>query len=196
MIPAAVILAAIHAGAQTNQPGPAVKPPEAIGKNARPDDTAVKSKQDPVETKPETRKGASFENSSPATSDAAARAGDKKAEAPEGLRLAPAGRRDPFRPITLNVRPSTRRKENLSPLERFDLAQLNLVGIIWDVKEPRAMVEDATGLGYVVKVGTPIGSNDGTVKAIHRSQIVVEEYTEDIYGARKKTERSLNLATE
>ncbi len=104
--------------------------------------------------------------------------------------------RDPFRPMSLRAKVNTRAKENLSPLERVELSQLKVVGIIWDIQEPRAMVEDKSGLGYVVKVGTPMGSNEGMVKAIHRNQIVVEEYAEDIYGVRKKVERSLNLATE
>lgn len=104
--------------------------------------------------------------------------------------------RDPFRPMNLRAKVNTRAKENLSPLERVDLSQLKVVGIIWDIQEPRAMVEDKAGLGYVVKVGTPMGSNEGMVKAIHRNQIVIEEYAEDIYGVRKKVERSLNLATE
>jgi Tfp pilus assembly protein PilP len=106
------------------------------------------------------------------------------------------GMRDPFRPLTLRTKVTNRARENLSPLERLDLAQLKLVGIVWDIKEPRAMVEDGAGLGYVVKVGTPIGSNDGTVKAIHRNQIVVEEFAGDIYGIRKKHDVSMGLATE
>ena len=104
--------------------------------------------------------------------------------------------RDPFRPMTLRTRINSRPRENLSPLERLDLSQLKVVGIVWDIKEPRAMVEDNTGLGYVVKVGTPMGNNDGTVKAIHRNQIIVEEFADDIYGVRKKREVSMNLATE
>ena len=106
------------------------------------------------------------------------------------------GMRDPFRPLTLRAKVTTRARENLSPLERLDLAQLKLVGIVWDIKEPRAMVEDGAGLGYVVKVGTPIGSNDGKVKAIHRNQIIVEEFADDIYGIRKKHDVSMGLATE
>jgi Tfp pilus assembly protein PilP len=104
--------------------------------------------------------------------------------------------RDPFRPMTLRAKVNTRARENLSPLERLDLSQLKVVGIIWDIKEPRAMVEDTAGLGYVVKVGTPIGSNDGTVKAIHRNQVIVEESTADIYGVRRKRDVNMNLATE
>ncbi len=106
------------------------------------------------------------------------------------------GGRDPFRPMTLRTKVNTRARENLSPLERLDLSQLKVVGIIWDIKEPRAMVEDTTGLGYVVKVGTPIGSNDGTVKAIHRNQVIIEESAADIYGVRRKRDVNMNLATE
>jgi Tfp pilus assembly protein PilP len=104
--------------------------------------------------------------------------------------------RDPFRPMTLRAKVNRRARENLSPLERFDLGQLKIVGIVWDIKEPRAMIEDTAGLGYVVKVGTPIGSNEGTVKAIRRDQIVVEENYEDAYGSRKKRDVSMRLSTE
>jgi len=106
------------------------------------------------------------------------------------------GSRDPFRPMTLRAKVTTRNRENLSPLERLDLGQLKVVGIVWDIKEPRAMVEDTSGLGYTVKVGTPIGSNDGKVKAIHRNQIVIEEISADIYGQRKSRDVSMKLATD
>lgn len=104
--------------------------------------------------------------------------------------------RDPFRPATLQKKMVARPRENLSPLERFELNQLKIVGIVWDMKEPRAMVEDSTGLGYTIKVGAPIGANDGVVKAIYRNEIIVEEFYYDVYGARKKREVSMKLFTE
>ena len=106
------------------------------------------------------------------------------------------GSRDPFRPMTLRTKVTSRNRENLSPLERLDFGQLKVVGIVWEIKEPRAMVEDTAGLGYTVKVGTPIGSNDGKVKAIHRNQIIIEEITADIYGQRKSRDVSMKLATD
>lgn len=118
---------------------------------------------------------------------------------PETPATAPAlkpNSRDPFRPMTLRTRVTARARENLSPLERLDLSQLKIVGIVWDVREPRAMVEDTAGLGYVVKVGTPIGSSDGKVKAIHRNQVIVEEVYEDFYGVRKSRDVSMKLLTE
>jgi len=104
--------------------------------------------------------------------------------------------RDPFRPMTLRTKVTRPARENLSPLERYELSQLKLVGIVWDIQEPRAMIEDSAGLGYVVKLGTPIGSNDGKVKAIHRNEVVVEEFYSDVYGARRKREVGIKLLTE
>jgi type IV pilus assembly protein PilP len=104
--------------------------------------------------------------------------------------------RDPFRPATLRKKVIARPRENLSPLERFELNQLKIVGIVWDMNEPRAMVEDGAGLGYTIKHGAPIGANDGVVKTIHRNEIIVEEYYYDVYGARKKREVSMKLSTE
>jgi type IV pilus assembly protein PilP len=107
------------------------------------------------------------------------------------------GKRDPFRPFTLNNRINGRRPpQNLSPLERYELGQLKLVGVIWDTKQPNAMVEDAAGLGYVVKTGTPIGANEGKVKRIQPAGLVIEEFEIDIFGSKRRVERSMRLATE
>ncbi|HXG50140.1 MAG TPA: pilus assembly protein PilP [candidate division Zixibacteria bacterium] len=108
-----------------------------------------------------------------------------------------AGKRDPFRPFNMTVKAAGRGpREALSPLERFELGQLRVVGIVWDLKEPRAMIEDSGGLGYVVKVGTPIGNNDGKVKEIRRTEIVVEENYTDLYGNLRKREVPMKLAVE
>ncbi len=120
----------------------------------------------------------------------------KKAEAPAGVHEAPQINRDPFRPMNLRTKTPPRARENLSPLERFELGQLKIVGIIRDLKDPRALIEDTAGLGYIVKVGTPIGSNDGRVKAIGRSEVIVEEFYEDSSGARRKRDVSMRLPTE
>lgn len=120
----------------------------------------------------------------------------KKPEQPERPRYSSAGKRDPFRPLSLKPRATQRARENLSPLERYEIGQLKLVAIIWDIKEPKAMVEDATGLGYIVKAGTLIGPNDGKVKVIKPAEIVIEESLVDFYGAKKIQEISMKLPVE
>ncbi len=92
----------------------------------------------------------------------------------------PAGRRDPFRPFTLDIRPEARTQ--LTPLQRYELGQLSVVGTVWELSPPRAMVEDSVGMGFIVTVGTPIGRNGGVVTAIEPQRIVVEERVLDFYG--------------
>lgn len=118
----------------------------------------------------------------------------KKAEPKELPRYSGAGKRDPFRPLAVKGRAPSRVREGASPLERKDVGQFKLVGIIWDIKEPRAMVEDTDGLGYTIKVGTPIGDKDGKVKAIKQTEVVVQEVDIDFYGARKIYERTIRLS--
>jgi type IV pilus assembly protein PilP len=126
----------------------------------------------------------------------AAAPGEQNSDPRSPANISAVGKRDPFRPFTLNTRANGRLRENLSPLERYDLGQLRLVGIVWQVKEPSAMIEDSVGLGYIVKVGTPMGTNDGKVKAIKANEIIVEETYVDLFGVKKKREVNIKLSVE
>lgn len=92
----------------------------------------------------------------------------------------PAGRRDPFRPFTLDLHREA--AVQMTPLQRYELGQLTVVGTVWEMHPPRAMVEDSVGMGYIVTLGTPIGRNGGVVTAIEPQRIVVEERVLDFYG--------------
>ena len=120
----------------------------------------------------------------------------KRNPEPESPKFIRKVNRDPFRPPSIQARTGIRSRDNLSPLERFELGQLKVVGIVWDVKEPRAMIEDSAGLGYTILVGTPIGTSEGRVKGIHRDQVVVEEFFEDVSGKRKTREVAMKLSTD
>ena len=122
--------------------------------------------------------------------------GERNSDPQSPPNVSTVGKRDPFRPFTLNTRANDRPRENLSPLERYDLGQLRLVGVVWHVQEPSAMIEDSVGLGYIVKVGTPMGANDGKVKAIKPNEIIVEETYVDLFGAKKKREVNIKLSVE
>jgi type IV pilus assembly protein PilP len=111
-------------------------------------------------------------------------------------RYSAGGRRDPFQPFGLKAKAQRRPRESLSPLERYEIGQLKLVGVVSDPKEPRAMIEDSSGLGYIVKVGTPIGPDEGKVRAIKRNEVVIEETYIDFYGARKVRQVSMRMAAE
>lgn len=118
----------------------------------------------------------------------------EKTERPDTPHYSPMGKRDPFQaPMKAQAK---RPRENLSPLERYEIGQLKLAGVIWDIKDPRAMVEDSSGLGYIVRVGTPIGPNEGKIKQIKPAEVVIEENFIDFYGARKNREVSMRIVSE
>jgi type IV pilus assembly protein PilP len=105
------------------------------------------------------------------------------------------GKRDPFvSPFATRIAETEPAVEEAkTPLQRFDLGQLKLVGVIWAADEPRALIEDGGGLGYIVTRGTLIGSRGGVVKTIEQKRILVEEYEVDFFGKRQAQERELRL---
>jgi type IV pilus assembly protein PilP len=117
---------------------------------------------------------------------------DEAAE--DSYRYDPTDRRDPFlSPFSLQLEPEIP-EEAKTPLQRFDLGQLKLVGVIWETSEPKALIEDGGGLGYIVTRGTLIGSKGGVIRAIEPRRIVIEEYETDFYGKRQAQERELLLS--
>jgi type IV pilus assembly protein PilP len=120
--------------------------------------------------------------------------------APAGSASAPSlvptpGPRDPFRPFNLALRPKPVETPR-TPLEQYDVGALKLVAVIYDTQNPKAMVEDDTGLGYTIGVGTRIGNQGGVVKTIEPERVVVEEEFVDFYGEKKKSEIVLRLKPE
>jgi type IV pilus assembly protein PilP len=61
------------------------------------------------------------------------------------------------------------------PLQRFDLEQLRVIGIIWDVNNPKAMIIDPTGRGHIVAPKSRIGRNNGYILEIREGEIIVTE---------------------
>ncbi len=100
----------------------------------------------------------------------------------------PQGKLDPFEPlfqekaVVVVPRKKTRKRKRVTPLEKLDLSQLKLVGVIRSLSGNRALVEDATGKGYVVTKGTYIGTRFGKIVEILADRIIVAEEVENIYG--------------
>lgn len=93
------------------------------------------------------------------------------------------GRRDPFRSFEWEqMRRELLDQEERGPLEQFDLAQLSLVGVVWDVGSARALIQDPSGMSYVVGEGARVGKNEGRVTAIDDNRVVVRERYVDFSG--------------
>jgi len=81
-----------------------------------------------------------------------------------------AGLRDPFRPTEV-----ISCDEPVNNLQRYDLTELQLVGIVWERDEPKGLVMDAAELGHIIIPGSRIGNRGGIVEAITPTHVVVEE---------------------
>lgn len=115
----------------------------------------------------------------------------------------PTDKIDPFMPLFKDepeekeedAPQSKKRKTRVprTPLERIDISQLKLVGVIQAPSGDRGLVEEASGKGYIVSIGAYMGTNGGKVTEILKDRIVVEEEVEDILGKYTIRKRELKL---
>ena len=70
----------------------------------------------------------------------------------------------------------------------YELNDLELIGVIWDIPRPIAMLKAPKERMFVVKVGDKIGKNNGVVIHIGKGEVGVKEIYTDLGGG--KTEKS------
>ena len=109
------------------------------------------------------------------------------------------GKIDPFRPL-IQEKPEESipvvdagPKRILTPLEKIDLSQIRLVAVIIMKNKQIAMVEEASGKGYEIGIGTYIGKNQGKVSEIKASSIVIKEQVKDYKGRLKEQVQEIKL---
>jgi len=109
------------------------------------------------------------------------------------------GKIDPFKPL-IQDKPEESRpvvdegpKRILTPLEKIELSQIRLVAVIIMKNKRIAMVEEASGKGYEVGIGTYIGKNRGKVSEIKDSSIVIKELVKDYKGRPKEQVQEIKL---
>lgn len=104
----------------------------------------------------------------------------------DGYVYDPSGKRDPFRPFgaptSLPQQLDTPQDTSgllpvasSDPLQTYDLSQLRVVGIIWQVTSPKAVVKDPMGKIHMIRKDTKIGRNNGFVSQIREGEILVVE---------------------
>lgn len=93
----------------------------------------------------------------------------------------PRGRKDPFvQPIADKALKPGAEHGPLLPLQAYNLDQLRLVGIIWDVRHPKAMIKDPDGKTHIVGPNTKLGPKNGYIAVIREGEMVVVETTEQL----------------
>lgn len=97
----------------------------------------------------------------------------------------PGGKRDPFMPYRIFTAKSKKDDGSGIPmLQRFELDRYEVVGVMWDISKPRAMVKDPDGGVHMVYVNSKIGRNRGIITEIREGQLLVTEKI-DIEGGMK-----------
>lgn len=94
------------------------------------------------------------------------------------------GKRDPFRTYFSEIESEEVARDKLTELQQYELDQLKLVAVVVGTATPKAMLEDPTGKGHVVKNGTLVGKHWGQVKHIRRGEIIIQEEFRDFTGRR------------
>ncbi len=98
----------------------------------------------------------------------------------EPFEYEPAGRKDPFSvPAIDKPLPPGSFHGPILPLQKYRLDQLALMGIIWDVSKPRAMIRDPGGQIHVLGPNAKLGDKNGYIAVIREGEIVVIETFEE-----------------
>lgn len=117
-----------------------------------------------------------------------------KEEQPPVYSYSATGKRDPFAPIFVKEdRRAQAQSGDRSPLERFNLHEFKLTGIVWGGFGYNAMVDAPDGKGYFVRIGTIMGPNKGVVKKITQHTMVIEEKFKTISGEIDRKEIVIEL---
>jgi Tfp pilus assembly protein PilP len=102
----------------------------------------------------------------------------------------PKGKINPFQPLFKEkplsgsgiLAPVDNGRTNRTALEKIDLSQLMLTGIILAASGNKGLVQEASGRGHVIANGTYIGTRGGKVTGIQKGKVIVEEKMQDVYG--------------
>ena len=148
------------------------------------------NKQQPASAPPSPVKKA------PATRPAPANASPEEAETPPPPKYiyTGEGRRDPFEnPLKAIASAENENEETLTPLQKVDLSQLRLVGIIVGRGEPAAMVVGPDRKSYILKNGVKVGKNNGVVVSINAQGVKIKEKYVDFSGEVRTSYQELQL---
>lgn len=101
------------------------------------------------------------------------------------------GRRDPFKSLLLGLK--EKKTAGITPLQQRSLVELRVIGIVWGAQGYMAMIETPDGKGYLIKEGTLIGPDGGSVKKITEDSVIIEEVYTDYYGRKRSKQTVLRL---
>ena len=106
-------------------------------------------------------------------------------------------RPDPFFPFLTQeiMKAEAKAQAELKGTQKFEPAQLTLVGIVSSKRGLVAMVQDASGVGYMLRKGTKIGGA-GEVIQISKDKVIIEQSLKNVAGERTSRKIEMTLSKE
>ncbi len=102
--------------------------------------------------------------------------------------------RDPFLSYLGSASDQEIRQIKDAALLDFDIKNYKYVGFLLQGSTALALIEDSSGMGYTVKIGSKIGKNAGRVESVHPNEIVIKEERQDGTGKGQSSYTTLKLA--
>ncbi len=115
----------------------------------------------------------------------------------EDNNYAPQDKRDPFFPFLMLQKikiVNEKEQEVLEPLQQFALNELKVIGIIWDVGKPKALVVDPKGKSHIISESAKLGKDFGYVAAIREGEVIIIEEQLDTNGKRTYLTKILKMS--
>ncbi len=181
--------AAPAAGASKSVGGQPATAPIAPAMPVPPVQAGERAKESP---KPAAGTGAPAPLKAPTTASPATVNAPALVESTEGYTYDPKSRRDPFLSLTRLVKVDKTRAE-MPPLQRVQISDLKLLGIMWGGYGYYGLVQTPDGKGYTVKEGMLMGTNNGVITTITDKAIIVSEPSIDVMGNKSTKEVELLL---
>jgi Tfp pilus assembly protein PilP len=103
------------------------------------------------------------------------------------------GVRDPFQPFA-GINPGEKGQggdKGPDALQRISISEVYVVGVILS-KQNRALIQDSSGMGYIITEGTLIGDNNGIVTRVSKDGVAIKQHFKDYMG--RITTREVVLA--
>lgn len=122
-------------------------------------------------------------------------ADDKTISEPKGFVYNPMGKRDPFQTLMEMSKSKELSSQEETPLQKYALNQLRIIGVVWGKGEPQAMVVAPDGKSFILKKGVKVGKNDGIVIDITKEDVLVEERIFDFSGTSRSINQKIPLPT-
>lgn len=125
------------------------------------------------------------------------------AKKPDHSEYNPKGKCDPFEPLfkatakleeDITFTPKPPPKGHIpGDLEKIDLSQLKLAGIVTSSSKNLGLVQEASGKGYIISKGSRIGTQGGRVSDILKDKVIIKETLENTRGKSVVQKKELKL---